>query len=266
LVDGQNASLTGIQVVSNDLPWHFRRSPKGAIMRMRKLISSVALATAVVAGSALVSNSASATSITVVNPSFEAPVTFTNGDATGLWEPGSIPGWSIAGYTGEQVPGVGLFNYLPDGLQFAFTNGGSISQTVSTAAVAGTTYTLQVDVGNRTDGYNGNVAVELITGAVTTLANGTYAGPLNTYPNGGGTGNWSIWTAVYTPTVADLLSGNLITIDLINTAGPQGAFDNVQLTATPLPSTWTMLIAGFVGLGFFAYRGTKKNAAAIAAA
>jgi hypothetical protein len=36
--------------------------------------------------------------------------------------------------------------------------------------------------------------------------------------------------------------------------------------ATPLPSTWTMLIAGFVGLGFLAYRGTKKNTAALAAA
>jgi hypothetical protein len=35
--------------------------------------------------------------------------------------------------------------------------------------------------------------------------------------------------------------------------------------ATPLPSTWTMLIAGFVGLGFFAYQGTKKRSAAIAA-
>jgi hypothetical protein len=34
---------------------------------------------------------------------------------------------------------------------------------------------------------------------------------------------------------------------------------------TPLPSTWLMLLSGFVGLGFFAYRGTKKNAAALAA-
>ncbi len=38
------------------------------------------------------------------------------------------------------------------------------------------------------------------------------------------------------------------------------------LVATPLPSTWTMLIAGFVGVGFFAYRGTKKGSAASAAA
>ena len=38
-----------------------------------------------------------------------------------------------------------------------------------------------------------------------------------------------------------------------------------SLAATPLPSTWTMLIAGFVGLGLFAYRGSK-NRSAIAAA
>jgi len=33
-----------------------------------------------------------------------------------------------------------------------------------------------------------------------------------------------------------------------------------SVSATPLPSTWTMLIAGIVGLGFFAYRGSRKNA------
>jgi hypothetical protein len=42
--------------------------------------------------------------------------------------------------------------------------------------------------------------------------------------------------------------------------------DDVSLTATPLPSTWTMLIAGFLGLGFVAYRGAKKNASALATA
>jgi hypothetical protein len=38
------------------------------------------------------------------------------------------------------------------------------------------------------------------------------------------------------------------------------------VSPTPLPSTWTMLIAGFVGLGFIAYRGAKKNSAAVASA
>lgn len=38
------------------------------------------------------------------------------------------------------------------------------------------------------------------------------------------------------------------------------------LTGTPLPATWTMLIAGFFGLGCLAYRGTKRSAAALEAA
>ena len=50
----------------------------------------------------------------------------------------------------------------------------------------------------------------------------------------------------------------------------QGAQDQGEVLAgvtssTPIPSTWTMLIAGFVGLGFFAYRGSRKNAALAAA-
>ncbi len=48
-----------------------------------------------------------------------------------------------------------------------------------------------------------------------------------------------------------------------NSGGPPYQMEVVG-TATPLPSTWTMLIAGFVGLGFVAYRGTKKGAAALA--
>src|ERR1022692_1480948 len=40
---------------------------------------------------------------------------------------------------------------------------------------------------------------------------------------------------------------------------------NIEIpnAATPLPSTWLMLLSGFVGLGFLAYRGSKKNAVAI---
>jgi hypothetical protein len=38
-----------------------------------------------------------------------------------------------------------------------------------------------------------------------------------------------------------------------------------NITATPLPSTWTMMLIGLAGLCFFAYRGTKKNSAALSA-
>ena len=39
-----------------------------------------------------------------------------------------------------------------------------------------------------------------------------------------------------------------------------------SITPTPLPSAWTMLITGFIGLGFFAYRGSKKTSTAALAA
>jgi hypothetical protein len=58
-----------------------------------------------------------------------------------------------------------------------------------------------------------------------------------------------------------LVSSNVLT-RVSNTDGLAG----VNFSATPLPSTWTMLIAGFVGLCFFAHRGRKNWPAEIAAA
>jgi hypothetical protein len=54
--------------------------------------------------------------------------------------------------------------------------------------------------------------------------------------------------------------------DNYGNSGPYGnehyyGAGNFEAFATPLPSTWTMLIAGFIALGFFAYRGSKKNSA-----
>jgi len=43
-------------------------------------------------------------------------------------------------------------------------------------------------------------------------------------------------------------------------------FGGTAVSATPLPSTWTMIIAGFVGLGLLVHRRSKKNISAIAAA
>ena len=47
------------------------------------------------------------------------------------------------------------------------------------------------------------------------------------------------------------------------TAGPNGESDGLfgSLTAVPEPSTWAMMIAGFVGLGFAGYRRSRKTSA-----
>ena len=67
---------------------------------------------------------------------------------------------------------------------------------------------------------------------------------------------------------------NLLGVSQVNISGlPDGGYwlaDNLVFTTdvvvTPLPATWLMLLGGFAGLGFFAYRGTRKDSAAFAAA
>ena len=50
-----------------------------------------------------------------------------------------------------------------------------------------------------------------------------------------------------------------------NTGAWQMQVSGSSVGETPLPSTWTMMLIGFAGLGFFAFRGSKKGSAAIAA-
>ena len=53
---------------------------------------------------------------------------------------------------------------------------------------------------------------------------------------------------------------------IINGTGAISYSGMGSLTTTPIPSTWLMLLSGLVGLGFFAYRGSKKGAVGLAAA
>lgn len=52
-----------------------------------------------------------------------------------------------------------------------------------------------------------------------------------------------------------------------NADGVNGViFTPAPSSATPLPSTWTMLIAGLIGIGFMARRGSRRQSAALGAA
>jgi hypothetical protein len=227
----------------------------------RRFVTGLALAAAVTSGVALVSNSAGATTIPVSNPSFEilpdAGLPF-GGCGTGCsYSIDAIPGWTNGGFSGQFQPGsffgnFAYFNSVPDGFTVAYANGGLISQTLGTTTVAGDTYTLQVAVGLRSDGNFSPSIVSLILGSNTFVATGSI-------PTAG---NWSIYTATGTASA----SGQAIAIDLFSTGGGQGDYDNVQLSAsaTPLPSTWMMLLAGFVGLGFLAFGKSKRGDVAVA--
>lgn len=55
---------------------------------------------------------------------------------------------------------------------------------------------------------------------------------------------------------APLSTGNFV----LTTQDPGDAYTfSATVTETPLPSTWTMLIASLLGLGLFAYRGSKRR-------
>lgn len=119
----------------------------------------------------------------------------------------------------------------------AYTNGGDISQTVGATATPGVTYTLQVALGLRNDGYSETGAATLIVDGHSVVATGV-APTL---------GNWSTYTASYTATAAD--AGGAISIDLTG-SGPQADFDNVSLVSSvPEPASWTLMILGAAALG-----------------
>jgi hypothetical protein len=195
-----------------------------------------------------------ATSITVANASFEVlpPDGLPNicGADCAFSYGASIPGWTTTGLAGQQQLGtVGFINYVPDGLTSAWSNAGTISQTVGVTAVAGTTYTLSTAFGVRNDLGNPGTT-SLVVGANTVLATGIAPTP----------GNWATYTASYTATAAD--AGGAITI-VLDSPAIQGGWDNVTLTAAvPEPASWAMLIIGFGLTGAAARRRRSPTVAA----
>ena len=167
----------------------------------------------------------------------------------------AIPGWSSTGFfTGQFQPGpssgnFAYFNSVPNGLTVAYTNGGTISQTVGPTVALGVVYTLQVEQGVRNDIGDPGV-IDLLINGTPWFATGVAATP----------GNWSTYTATYIGLLADV--GQAITIELTSAAG-QGDWDNVRLSdniATGVPEPLTLALFGAGLAGMAGMRRRKKAA------
>lgn len=155
---------------------------------------------------------------------------------------GVIPGWTTVNLSGaasgEFQPGVSAgnttyFDSIPDGTTIAYTNDGTISQTVGTVTLAGVSYKLLVDIGLRKDLTNILGTAQLLIGSTSVLATGIAPVP----------GSFATFSAIYTSSPADI--GKAITIQLA-AIGAQGDFDNVTLDASPkgVPEPAAVALAG----------------------
>ena len=129
---------------------------------------------------------------------------------------------------------------IPDGVNVAYSNGGTISQVLSATLTPGT-YTLLVDIGSRLDEplvANGGVyIVELLAGG-TILAEDN-----NTLKPAPGTFLTS--TVTYTASANDPLLGQSLEIRLVNPIGAaQNNYDDVRLSLSSVPEPTSVLLLG----------------------
>jgi hypothetical protein len=196
--------------------------------------------------------------LTVANNSFETPlVTSLSGtlSATGLFG-----GWTFAGggqgfinpVVGQSnAPGFwyGSLPNIPNGNQVAWSNGGTISQTLSATLQANTKYTLGAYVGRRQNvafpGYN----IELYAGG-NLLASNNSVTPAD--------GTFAPVTVSYTSGIS-VTPGQALEIRLTSQTGTnaQTNFDLITLDASPIPEPSAIL--GLLGFGLLGIGSTLKQ-------
>jgi len=181
---------------------------------------------------------AMADGVAIQNASFETtnPLTSTCAGAGCAFNFGPIPGWTITGVGGSFEPSSTFLNLpLPDGNIVAFSNGGTISQTLTSSLLADTTYTLSVFIGNRLDGLNSTYTIALDAGSTQLCS---FSGSSATVtPKGGFADETCTFNSGSTfPT-------GLLSI-ILSAGGPQVDFDNVSLSATPVSEASSAALTG----------------------
>jgi hypothetical protein len=194
-----------------------------------------------------------AASIFIANHSFEDPIApeQLSPNPRGFYSINNITGWFNAHAPGkyqgvldptksQNLTGNDFFYNLqpvPDGNQVAYSNGGTIAQTLSAVLQPNTRYTLSAYIGRRNELTFPANSIRLIAGGnlvssnSVTPAAGTFERVTVSYTSGG---------------IDDPLIGKPLEIYL-SSFGAQANFDNVTLDASPIPEPSAIL--GLLGFG-----------------
>jgi hypothetical protein len=172
---------------------------------------------------------ASATPITVNNPSFEALV-LTCAPGPGCFALGNVPDWVVTGQASTFKPSTGPageFTSIPDGINVAAIGDpagpGSISQTLTATVQANTLYTLEVSVGRRADATFSPYTIALEAGGAVLVSDSSLRPPAGSFL----TDTITFSSGPNPPTL-----GQSLGIQLSATT-EQADFDEVLLNASP---------------------------------
>lgn len=195
---------------------------------------------------AAIALSASSAGASVINGSFEADL-----QAAGTWAIYQ----NLTGWTGGPN-GIELRNAVEgkayDGVNFVEldTTANSIA-TQNITTVVGESYFLSFAYSPRTGIAPGSNGIEVYWGGVLV---DTHTGFTNA------SDDWTLYTVVVTGSGSDSLEFRAVgTSDSFG-----GSLDAISISAVPEPSTWAMMVLGFLGVGFAAYRRKTKAALRIA--
>lgn len=185
----------------------------------------------------------------------------TNGD----FETGTLSGWSVGNAVDNQnwqSYTAALINNapapLPGSTSYATTGCGSFcSLSQGLATTAGQAYTLSFAYNSGSFAQNaGPTDLQVFWGTSLLTPVFDFNGP--TPPDKSGNPDWAFYSVTLFASSAD----TELTFKGEAGAGMMG-LDNINVSAVPEPSTWVMLISGFLGLGFLAYR-RRPHAAFVA--
>ena len=185
--------------------------------------------------------------LTVANNSFETPiVTAPSGFISST---GSVGGWTFTGGQQGFANPVAAHNAggswygpsptIPNGNQVAWSNGGTISQTLSGTLQTNTVYTLSAFVGNRLSVNFPGYSIGLYAGG-NLLASNSGVTPAD--------GTFAPVTVSYTSGIS-VTPGQALEIRLTTSAGfnAQANFDNITLDVASIPEPSAIL--GLLGFG-----------------